>query len=98
VARSLKGSYHAHGCVRCGTRYQDACESHQVDALCTTCRGGRAWQLLIDNAAPHPCCHQHARLVTKDEKQIYRLGGTRLWFICSSCARTHPYNPRRNDE
>jgi hypothetical protein len=97
VAKSLKGTYHAHGCVRCTTRYMDACEMHTDDALCTPCRGGLAWQELIDSAAPHDCCRLNSRLVTKDEKGTYKLAGTRLWFICSTCARTHPFNPRRTE-
>lgn len=95
MAKGLKGSLHAHGCARCCTRYTDACETHQIDGLCTACRGGLPWQFLIDSAAPHDCCRERARLVTRDERLIYRLGGTRLWFICSACARTHPFNPRR---
>jgi hypothetical protein len=98
VATSLKGSFHAHGCVRCTTRYQDACQNFHDDGLCTSCRGGRAWQYLIDSAAPHECCRTNARMVTKNEKQVYRLAGTRLWFICATCARTHPFNPRRTHE
>jgi hypothetical protein len=88
------GSLHAHGCIRCVTRYQDACRTPAVDGLCTSCRGGRAWQLLIDNALPRDCCREQARLVTKEQKVSYSLAGTRLWFICPSCARTHPFNPR----
>lgn len=98
MARSLKNTSHAHGCVRCTTRYQDACADIAVDGLCTACQGGRPWQYLIDSAAPHKCCESNSRLVSKDEKQIYRLAGSRLWFICSTCSRTHPFNPRRNPE
>lgn len=93
MSRKIAGTLHAHGCRRCHTRYTDACASAE-DALCTSCRGGRAWQLLIDSAAPHDCCREHSRLVTKDEKQTYRLAGAHLWFICKRCARTHPTNPR----
>ncbi len=93
--KSLKGTLHAHGCVRCTTRYTDACQTHLEDGLCTACQGGIPWQALIDSAAPHACCQVNSRLVTRDEKAIYKLAGTRLWFICSTCARTHPFNPRR---
>ena len=92
--RSLVGQRHAHGCRRCHIRYEDACRTPTSDDLCTACRGGRAWQLLIDNAAVHSCCFLSARLVRKDEKATYRLAGTVLWFICTRCARTHPYDPR----
>jgi hypothetical protein len=96
VAKSLKGSLHAHGCTRCHIRYQDACRE-LADRLCTGCRGGRPWQLLIDNASPKDCCVATARLATKDEKSTYRLAGTRLWFICAQCKRTHPFDPKHED-
>lgn len=94
MAKSLKGSLHAHGCVRCQVRYQDACAEPAIDTLCTGCRGLLVWQLLVDSAAPHECC-RNSRLVTKEEKVRYSLAGTRLWFICPRCARTHPFDPRR---
>jgi hypothetical protein len=94
MSKSLKNSLHAHGCVRCATRYQDACTEYGTDALCTACRGGKPWQLLIDSNAPHACCVEHSRLVTKIEKASYRLAGSRLWFICKKCSRTHPFDPR----
>lgn len=94
MARKTAGSLHAHGCRRCRTRYQDACLSPEADARCTSCNGGRAWQLLIDNANPRPCCQQ-ARLATKEERERYRLAGQQLWFICLTCARTHPFDPKR---
>jgi hypothetical protein len=96
-SKSLSGSRHAHGCTRCAVRYEDACTEHTIDGLCTACRGGRAWQLLIDNAAPHECCTHNSRLVSKAEKITYHLAGTRLWFICATCSRTHPFNPRRTE-
>jgi hypothetical protein len=93
--RSLSGDRHAHGCTRCRVRYEDACTTPDTDGLCTTCRGGRAWQALIDSAAPHPCCLEHSRLVTKDQKSTYKLAGAHLWFLCRECHRTHPFDPRR---
>lgn len=95
MGKSLKGNLHAHGCTGCATRYEDACATPAVNGRCTRCRGGRAWQLLIDNRLPGPCCRDKARLVTKAQKETYRLGGTTLWFICPQCARTHPFDPRR---
>jgi hypothetical protein len=94
MARSLKGTLHAHGCIRCHLRYQDACRQHTEDGLCTSCRGGKAWQLLIDNASPKDCCTATARLVTKDERSSYRLAGAHVWFICATCKRTHPFDPK----
>ncbi len=95
MSKKLAGTYHAHGCRRCRTRYQDACTTPDQDTLCDACRGLKPWQLLIDNAAPHPCCTTNARLVLTAEKAIYRLAGGWLWFICKTCARTHPFDPRR---
>lgn len=90
----MKNSLHAHGCKRCVVRYEDACATPGEDGLCTGCRGGKVWQLLIDNRLPVDCCRELSRLATKEQKLTYRLGGTRLWFICPTCARTHPFNPR----
>jgi hypothetical protein len=93
-AKSFKNTLHAHGCTRCHLRYQDACADPATDARCTTCRGGRGWQLLIDNAAARACCRVSARLVSNEEKDRYRLAGSGLWFICPTCARTFPTNVR----
>lgn len=94
-SKNLSGIYHAHGCRRCNVRYDDACTTPTQDDLCTACRGLRPWQVLIDGALPRDCCRQKARLVTKDEIAIYKLAGTRMWFICPTCARTHPFDPKR---
>lgn len=93
--KSLARTRHAHGCARCRTRYEDACAEPAVDQLCDACRGLRVWQLLIDNRAPRDCCRERCHIATREERDRYRLGGTRLWFICSDCARTHPFDPRR---
>lgn len=90
---ATKKTVHWHGCQRCHTGYEDNCTTKTVDGLCIACRGGRAWQLLIDSRAPRPCC-QAARLVTKEQRETYRLAGGHLWFICPVCARTHPYDPK----
>ncbi len=95
MARSLKGSLHAHGCTRCHERYVDACQKLKDDALCTRCRGGRPWMLLIHNAHPQDCCTASSRLASKDEREAYRLAGAHIWFICATCKRTHPYDPTR---
>jgi hypothetical protein len=84
----LSGSRHAHGCKRCAIRYEDACTDPLTNGPCTSCRGGRAWQLLIENALPQQCCLEHSRLATKDERETYRLAGSTLWWICSRCAPT----------
>lgn len=95
MAKSLKNERHAHGCQRCHVRYEDACADPPTDDLCTGCRGGLVWQLLVDSAAAKDCCRTSIRMVTKDEKQTYRLAGGHLWHICSTCSRTHPTDPRR---
>lgn len=94
AGKSLAGSLHAHGCAACHTRYEDACPTPADDARCTPCRGGQPWQYLIDNRAPRDCCRQNARLATKDDKSRYKLAGSRLWFICPTCSRTHPFDPK----
>ncbi len=93
MAKSFTGSRHAHGCRECNLRYEDACTTPKDDGLCTRCRGGRPWMLLIAHASPHDCCRERARLASKDERDIYRLAGAHLWFICALCKRTHPFNP-----
>jgi hypothetical protein len=85
---------HAHGCVRCGIRYEDACADSPTDALCTTCRGGRSWELLIEHNAPADCCRTNSRIVRKEERDTYHLAGSRIWFICTRCARTATFDPR----
>lgn len=94
MSKRLTGHVHAHGCAACHGRYEDACPTPETDARCIVCRGGRAWELLRQNALPKDCCLQ-ARLVTKAEKTTYRLAGTHLWFICLDCKRTHPFKPKR---
>jgi hypothetical protein len=96
AGKSLSLHRHAHGCRSCHFRYEDACERPNLDGLCTTCRGGHAWQLLIVNAEPKQCCLDTARLATKEERDTYKLAGTHLWFICLTCKRTHPFDPRRD--
>ncbi len=85
---------HWHACRRCLVAYYDNCKDKITDALCVVCRGGRGFQLLIDNREPRESCRRTARLVTKDQKATYRLEGGRTWFICTECARTQPYNPQ----
>lgn len=91
--KAFSGTRHAHGCTRCATRYEDACTTPGTDGLCITCRGGRGWALLIQGMEPAPCCTECAVVATKDDRQTYRLVGSRVWFLCKSCARTFPYDP-----
>jgi len=94
TAKKPKKTVHVHGCPRCRVRFEDTCITPAVDELCTTCRGGKAFELLRENAAPKDCCRRSARLVTKDEKNRYSLAGKSVWHICPTCSRTHPYDPK----
>ena len=101
TSRSTSKSFHAHGCKTCRTRYMDNCNNRGVNDLCTACRGtGVPWQLLIDNAAPRPCCEEDSRPVPKDKAgtsdlhRRYQLAGDAPWFLCNTCARTQIYDPR----
>lgn len=96
MAGSQKKVWHVHACRRCRIRYVDTCRQPGEDDICTGCRGGRPWQLLIDNAAPHTCCIA-ARLVTKDERERYRLAGSCNWHICPTCKRTHTHKIKPED-
>lgn len=91
--KSSLPEWHAHGCTRCHLKYQDTCDTPQTNGLCTKCRTGRGWELLIDNARPKDCCRLECRRVTsKQEIATYRLRGDAPWFICTTCARQHPYD------
>lgn len=85
---------HAHGCTRCQARYEDTCPSASVNALCGTCTGSGIWQVLHDNRLAKDCCRAHSRPASKHDLSTYRLSPGCPWFICTACARTHPYrNP-----
>lgn len=92
--KKLVGSLHAHGCSDCHTRYEDACSTPEQDERCIACQGRPPWQYLIDNRNPRDCCRETARLVTKEEKDRFKLAGKHLWFKCKVCARTHPFDPK----
>jgi hypothetical protein len=88
---------HAHGCVVCHGRYEDAC-TDLVNARCYGCRTGRpGWTELVDARLPKDCCRYFSRLTSKDERTTYKLMGAAPWFICSECKRTFPYaSPKEN--
>lgn len=87
---------HWHACTRCRrVQYDDNCTEPDIDRLCMRCRGGRPWQLLLQNRAPRTCCREVSRLATKDEKKSYSLAGSGRWWICQACARTQPFNPMK---
>lgn len=91
-----KKVWHVHACRRCRINYIDTCSDQREDDLCTGCRGGRPWQLLIDNAAPHSCCLA-SRLATKEERKTYRLVGRANWHLCPQCKRSHSYKIEEKD-
>ena len=90
-----KKTVHWHGCITCPSAYEDNCSDTTTDGRCALCRGGRGFDLLINNRKPADCCRTDARLVTKEEKTTYRLAGARIWFRCRTCARTHPFDPKK---
>jgi hypothetical protein len=88
----LRRRSHAHGCHRCHVRYRDACASPEVNALCFTCRTGKAgFPELLQGQAPRDCCIAHHRLTRKDERVTYSLAGDAAWHICTVCKRQFPY-------
>lgn len=93
--RRTANSSHAHACTKCRHRYEDNCESEDVNSTCMGCRTGTRWQILFENRLPKDCCRQSSRLATKEEKKSYRLAGPKdwEWWRCQMCGRTHPFNP-----
>jgi hypothetical protein len=95
TTKKLNGTWHAHGCSRCKTRYEDSCQTPEKDALCADCRSpGSGWTMLIENRSPKDCCFALSRVATKEELARYRLAGQSAWWICRACARTHPFQPK----
>lgn len=92
-----KKTVHRHGCRRCRIPYEDTCKTPKQNELCTGCRGGIPWLLLIDNARPRQCCVDTSRLVTKDELKRYTLAGEASWWICATCKRTQIFKPKPGD-
>lgn len=92
---ALKG-VHSHGCSGCSSYYTDACQTPLINQLCKDCRpdmphGRPSWDRDRD---PLPCCRAEVRLATAQQLLTFRLGGNTAWWICTSCVRTHPYDPR----
>lgn len=90
---------HAHGCVACKGRFEDACDDPKGWIKCANCITGKDVRnpLLMANRLPIACCLQLARPVRKEERQSYRLFQDCPWFICPECARTFSFsNPNRN--
>lgn len=91
---------HAHGCVECKGRYEDACDEANGNARCSYCTIGHGWDELRDAKLPKDCCKLHSRPIRVDkqmridEGKTYKLSKGCVWFKCDLCSRTHPYiNP-----
>lgn len=103
VARSSVprvGLFHAHGCLDCGQRYQDTCAFPLKNNLCAVCRGSQAAPSKEDlDRQPRDCCaNGGSRLITDvDVLSKYNLGGPGPWFLCRTCARTHPFDPIKKE-
>lgn len=98
---AFAGEHHAHGCMRCKVRYEDACETPDEDEFCTLCRTKGRMRLpwWPEDWLPKDCCVADSqRLDPKHETQRdvlerYRLVGKNTWWRCRECARTFPYDP-----
>lgn len=101
LAYAAVPAHHAHGCVRCGWRYEDNCADalKVTDGTCASCRSmdlgaprrRAAWD---ESRRPRPCCITSSILITDSKLLVlYKLGGRSVWHICSECSRTHPFRP-----
>lgn len=91
-----KDGVHAHGCVGCKGRFEDACGDPKSWPKCANCNTGRQVRspLLIESRLPIACCRELSRPARKDELHTFRLYQECPWFICPKCARTFPFaNP-----
>lgn len=98
--RTVKiGYFHAHGCLACGRRYQDTCSFARKNNLCPTCAKNQPLTQEDRDRLPRDCCaNGGSRLITDiDELSKYNLGGELPWFQCRTCARTHPFDPTKEN-
>lgn len=106
--RGKKVGLHHHRCTRCGCRYDDTCQAQVTgkrggiktepgpDTLCPACATGNPNPWWYEGRLPAPCCAVNVRSVRREELEIYRLAGAAEWWICTTCFRAHPFDPRRN--
>lgn len=90
---------HAHGCVTCKGRFEDACGKPKEWPECADCRTGRPVRsrLLIESRNPIACCRENTRPIRDDERYSYRLYQDCPWFVCPTCSRTFPFrNPKES--
>jgi hypothetical protein len=92
-AKLKPGHLHRHGCVQCGQLYNDACSSPHDNARCQLCRTGYRRPLWERDMDPISCCRINSRKARTEDRDRYALGGETEWWLCRSCARTHPYDP-----
>lgn len=91
-------TFHAHGCLGCGRRYQDglSCPDRFVNGRCTTCRTGQPVSMVDLDHMPVTCCTTQSKLITDvNVLKAYALGGNGNWWRCHGCGRTHPFNPKK---
>lgn len=89
--------FHAHGCLGCGRRYADTCRSPLANGRCNTCRLGHPPSVTDLNREPRACCKEDSKLVTDNETlNRYNLGGPGPWWLCRTCSRTQPRNPKEH--
>lgn len=100
----------AHRCTSCGQRYEStegvvavgkrgaARRVPAPDGECSECRTGHAPPIWILARRPKDCCRAESRPMTRaDERERYRLAGSASWWICTTCSRTHPFNPENKE-
>lgn len=91
---------HAHGCVGCKVRFEDACGDPQSMELCADCRVGRPVlsRLLIESRLPVACCRELSRPLRGEERHTFRIYQDIPWFVCPKCCRTFPFrNPTKEN-
>ena len=95
---------HAHGCIRCRARYEDTCSDPVGDGLCRLCAsdGTNVDPWWPEARLPRECCMEDSKRLNPDWKgdratmKSYKLAGRGPWWQCSTCGRTHPFDPAQS--
>lgn len=83
-----------HGCPHCKGTFVCACAQPATsDPSCVPCVNDTGRSLHVGRL-PGKCCPPNVRLARKDEQILYRLAGTKTWFICAECKRAFIYQPK----
>lgn len=91
-----KPGVHMHGCPHCkGTFLCNCREAATTDPSCVPCVNDTGRSLHVGRL-PIRCCTQESRPARKDEVILYRLAGTKPWFMCAECKRAFIYQPTEN--